>query len=51
MWRLRVLAAHLRWYGLYELGLAMVDGSYWRDDAQSLEWLTSRWRERDGGEM
>lgn len=31
MWRLHVLAAHLRWYGLYESGLAMLDGSYYRE--------------------
>jgi hypothetical protein len=31
MWRLWVLANHLRWYGLLEVGLAMRDGSYWAE--------------------
>lgn len=30
MWLLHVLAAHLRWYGLLEVGLSMIDGSYYR---------------------
>ena len=30
MWLLHVLADHLRWYGLFEVGLDMLDGSYYR---------------------
>jgi hypothetical protein len=30
MWLLHVLAAHLRWYGLLDAGMAMIDGSYYR---------------------
>lgn len=30
MWLLYVLAEHLRWYGLLDIGLAMIDGSYYR---------------------
>jgi hypothetical protein len=32
MWRLYVLAEHLRWWGLLEIGVAMLDGSYYDDD-------------------
>jgi hypothetical protein len=31
MWRLHVLAAFLVWYGLMEVGLEMLDGSYYRE--------------------
>jgi hypothetical protein len=31
MWRMYVLARHLRWFGLLEIGLAMLDGSYWQE--------------------
>ena len=31
MWRLYVWANHLRWWGMLEVGLAMLDGSYWQD--------------------
>jgi hypothetical protein len=31
MWRLYVLANHLIWCGLLEVGLAMLDGSYYME--------------------
>lgn len=31
MWLLHVLAEHLRWYGLLEVGMSMLDGSYYRE--------------------
>lgn len=33
MWRLHVLADFLYRYGLLEIGLAMIDGSYYREPA------------------
>ena len=31
MWRLHVLADFIYWFGLLEIGLAMIDGSYYRE--------------------
>ncbi len=31
MWRMHVLADFLYWWGLLEVGLAMIDGSYYRE--------------------
>lgn len=31
MWLLHVLAAHLQWYGFLDVGLSMIDGSYYRN--------------------
>ena len=33
MWRLHVLASFVYWYGLLEIGLAMIDGSYYQEPA------------------